>query len=68
MLFKENIFENAMSGIRTRDVFLTSQPVAIRLEVNIFPMIFFVKPEAHCFHTTEVSAKYNYPPATNNFM
>jgi len=57
-----------MSGIRTRDVFLTSQPVAIRLEVNIFPMIFFVKPEAHCSHTTEVSAKYNYPLAANNFM
>tara|TARA_B100000686_G_C16711919_1_gene929673 strand:+ start:442 stop:645 length:204 start_codon:yes stop_codon:yes gene_type:complete len=67
MLLK-NIFENAMSGIRTRDVFLTSQPVAIRLEVNIFPMIFFVKPEAHCSHTTEVSAKYNYPLAAKNFM
>ena len=34
-----------MGGIRTRDVFLTSHPVTVRLSVSLFPIRPFLKPE-----------------------
>ena len=47
---------DAMGGIRTRDVCLTSHPVTVRLPVSLFPMRPFFKPKhAYCA-----------PPAAND--
>ena len=49
---------DAMGGIRTRDVYLTSHINTIRLEVSVFPMTPFVKPW---------STFYNAPHLSNGF-
>ncbi len=47
-----------MGGIRTRDVFLTSHPVTVRLSVSLFPIRPFLKPE-HVYYA---------PPAANDII
>ena len=49
---------DAMGGIRTRDVCLTSHISTFRLQVSLFPMRPFLKPEARPIS--------NAPPATND--
>ena len=49
---------DAMGGVRTRDVCLTSHISTFRLQVSLFPMRPFLKPEARPIT--------NAPPATND--